>query len=146
MVRTTEARFEAVGDGRGLAGWRTRLAEVLRRDPLASRDPHAEQRFERLLARLAAWSAAHGEVDEAYLLVHADGLVFLVLSRATPQDEAFEEALSALDVELACDGEVRFRVDVIALPRGARPEEVLRTPLVTIRIDTGRPARPGEER
>ncbi len=142
MIQRAAARFEAIGDGRGLAGWRSQLAEVLRRDPLASRDPRAGERFERLLAHLADWAGARDEVDEAYLLVHADGLVFLVLSAAALHDEAFEEALSALDVELACDGEVRFRVDVIALPRGARPEEVLRTPLVTIRIDAGRPARP----
>ena len=135
MVEVARARFEAVGDGRGLAGWRVRVAEVLRRDPLARRDPRAAQRFEHLLARLAAWTETHAEVEEAYLLVHADGLVFLVLAGVPHPDEAFEEALSALDVELACDGEVRFRVDVIALPRGACPREILVDPLVTIRID-----------
>lgn len=142
MVETVPSRFEAIGDGRGPAGWRARVAEVLRRDPLARRDPRAGERFERLLARLASWVQARSEVHDAYLLVHADGLVFLVRSRADRHDEPFEEALSELDVELACDGDVRFRVDVITLPRHARPRDVLLDPLVTIRIDAGRSAPP----
>jgi len=135
MVSTLAAEFEAIGDGGGLAGWRARVAALLRRDPVARHDPLAQRRFEGLLARLAAWSGARSDVDEAHLRVHDDGLVFLVVSRAARQDEAFEEALSALEVELACDPLVRFRVDVVALPRGARPQEILRAPLVTIRID-----------
>jgi len=127
-------RIEAVGSGRGLAGWRERVAQVLRRDPLASRDPRAGERFERLLARLVRWTCGRDEVDEAYLHVHADGLVFLVLAARARYDEAFEEELSALDLELACDGDLRFRVDVIALPRGADPREVLHPPLVSVRI------------
>jgi len=134
MVGSSAGEIEGLGSGARLAGWRARVAEVLRRDPVAGRDPRAAERFERLLVRLASWVGDRREVAEAHLRVHADGLTFLVLTRSTRQDEAFDEALSALDVELACDGEVRFRVDVLALPRRADPGTILRDPLVSVPI------------
>ena len=114
--------------------WRSALAEILRRDPVASRDPVAEARFERLRRRLEDWLRGRSTVHAARLLVHADGLVFLVIPCAARPDEVFEEALSALDVELACESDFRFRVDVLSLPRGADPREVLQEPLLTIPV------------
>lgn len=55
--------------------------------------------------------------------------MFLVVKRQPLYEEALEDALSALDVELAHDQDIRCRVDVVALPPTS--EESLQTFLST---------------
>ena len=70
------------------------------------------------MARLCRWSQDRAaDVESAYITVRDGGLLFLVVRRETEYERDFEDALTDLDTEIACDEEFDLiRLSVLALP------------------------------
>jgi len=64
-----------------------------------------QEQFEnRLLPRLAGWLTKHKvAVECAYVTVREDGLFFVVVQAEAVHDRALEDAVAALDIEIATD-------------------------------------------
>jgi hypothetical protein len=74
------------------------------------------QRFDLLLKRLAEWVLGRTDVREAFLTAREGGLCFVAVRMQSPYDAEFEDALTQLDIELAHDRDIKFRVEVMSLP------------------------------
>jgi len=77
-----------------------------------------KDQFDMLVDYLGRWIDQHREqVADAYLTVRDAGLLFLVVRRATSYDEAFESALTDLDLEIANDDDYGLiSLSVLGLP------------------------------
>jgi hypothetical protein len=76
------------------------------------------KQLRRLLRKLKDWLDAHPEdIREAYLTVRDSGLLFLVVREMKAFNDALEEALTDLDIDVANDEAFNLiRLSVLALP------------------------------
>lgn len=80
-------------------------------------DEQAQQRFDLLLKRLGRWILDRPtQVRDAYVTTRDGVLCFLVVHSTPAYDAAFQDALAELDIELARDPDIRFPVEVMAIP------------------------------
>jgi hypothetical protein len=77
-----------------------------------------QSQFNHLHKRLATWLKQHNEnVNRAYLTVRDADLLFLVVRDSRRYDDEFEDALTELDVSIACDPELDLiKLSVLAVP------------------------------
>jgi hypothetical protein len=62
------------------------------------------RQLRKLVRRVTEWLDVHPEdVQEAYLTVRDSGLLFLIVRKTKPFNEALEDALTELDLEIAND-------------------------------------------
>jgi hypothetical protein len=76
------------------------------------------RQFDQLLQRLGEWvRERQASVRSAYLTARDFGLLFLLVRRGGQYDEALEESLTDLDLEVANDPDYSLiRLDVLAVP------------------------------
>lgn len=81
-------------------------------------DELTQKRFILLLGRLGTWAREHtAQVRDAFVTLRDGGVCFLVVHSTPKYDEAFEDALTVLDRELARDQDfLLFRVEVVSIP------------------------------
>ena len=74
--------------------------------------------FDCLLDHLADWIDRHrSAIDEAYLTTRDSGLLFVVVTQSKTFDSAFEDELTALDIEVANDSDYSLiGMNVLAIP------------------------------
>jgi hypothetical protein len=77
------------------------------------------KQLEILLARLAAWIGQHeDDVQEAYVTFRDAGLLFLVVRKTRKLNEALENSLTDVDIEIAQDENLcLIKLSVLALPQ-----------------------------
>ena len=77
-----------------------------------------KDQFDMLVDCLGRWINGHREqIGDAYLTIRDAGLLFLVVHRATSYDDAFESALTDLDLEIANDDDYGLiNLSVLGLP------------------------------
>ncbi len=76
------------------------------------------QQLEFLFRRLSRWINSRSDIKASYLTLRDGCLLFLVIKNQAAYDEAFEDALSDLDVEIARDVDLTlFRMNAMALLR-----------------------------
>ncbi len=101
-------------------------------------DAQEKQRFSMLLKRLQAWVLERSDLRDAFLTLRETGLLFLAVKKTARYDDALEDALSALDVELANDQDIRFEIDVMALPPVTEESmQSFLSPVLTLRFKSG---------
>ena len=95
---------------------------------MASQSPnvaeHDRTRFRILLDKLGAWVVTRKDVRDAFLTARDGKFAFVVVQAGKEYDRDLEDALSALDFDIANDHDIRFCVEVMALPNA--PERSLR--------------------
>ncbi|MHB1424924.1 MAG: hypothetical protein ACYC3I_17265 [Gemmataceae bacterium] len=76
------------------------------------------KQLRKLARKLTEWLDVHPEdIQEAYLTVRDSGLLFLIVRKTKPFNEALEDALTELDLEIANDETLDLiRFSVLALP------------------------------
>lgn len=76
------------------------------------------KQLRKLVRKLTQWLDEHPEdVQEAYLTVRDSALLFLIVRKTKPFNEALEDALTELDLEIANDETLDLiRFSVLALP------------------------------
>jgi len=80
-------------------------------------DEQAQERFRLLIKRLGTWVLEHAsEVRDAYVTTRDGALCFLVVHSVPAYNEAFQDALADLDIELARDPDIRFPIEVMSVP------------------------------
>lgn len=81
-------------------------------------EPHAfDAEFRLLLNRLAEWLHHRVGVRNAFVTIRDGGLMLVVVTSSATYDEAFEDSLTELDIEIAKDVDLaRLRLDVFSLP------------------------------
>ncbi len=83
-------------------------------------DARAEEfkkQFGLLIRRLGEWLASRSDIDGAWITKRDRHLLFLVVRTSPEYDRDFEDALSALDLELAQDGHLDLiRISTMNLP------------------------------
>jgi hypothetical protein len=98
-----------------------RVGEAIAACQQVKADEQARDRFNFLLNRLGKWVLDHAaEVREAYVTTRDGSLCFLVVHSTPAYEEAFQDALAELDIELANDRDIRFHVDVMSLPPASK--------------------------
>lgn len=92
-----------------------RAIEILQQ---ANRREEFERQFNLLLRELASWLNGRRDVEKA-IVTHRDGaLSFVVVRKGAEYDEAFEDALSDLDFDLARDPDLNLiRMNAVGLPQ-----------------------------
>ncbi|HQU41608.1 MAG: hypothetical protein B7Z73_00555 [Planctomycetia bacterium 21-64-5] len=73
--------------------------------------------FELLLAMLARWIKGRDDLQNAFITIRDGALLFVAVRQECEYDEAFEDELSRLDLEIANDVDLDLiGMDVMALP------------------------------
>jgi len=103
------------------------VQEVVRACKAQGRFADVGKQLRTLLQKLRDWCNSHpDDIREAYLTVRDSGLLFLLVRKTKPFNEALEEALTDLDLEVANDNDFDLiRLSVLALP--ATSEESVRS-------------------
>lgn len=84
----------------------------------AAREDAFRSQLDFLLNRLGRWLKDRPQVADAFLTLRDAQLLFLVVRERVEYDAEFEDALSALDVEISRDVDLELiRMNTMALPR-----------------------------
>jgi len=94
-----------------------KVERVIQACQSAARSDSFRQQLEFLFRRLSRWLNSRGEIKASYLTLRDGCLLFLVIKNQAEYDEAFEDALSDLDFDIARDVDLTlFRMNAMALP------------------------------
>lgn len=87
----------------------------------AARADEFKKQFALLLRRAAEWLSARSDIESSWITKRDGHLLFLVVRTAPEYDREFEDALSALDLDLARDGHLDLiRINTMGLPPVSR--------------------------
>ncbi len=76
-----------------------------------------ERKLSLLQRELGIWLSEQKGIQDAYLTMRDGGFLFLVVKEKAEYDEAFEDALTELDIQIAKDVDLSgIPLDVLALP------------------------------
>lgn len=91
-----------------------RLVDACRREQ--DRDTF-EVQFKILLDQLAKWLKSRHEIRSAFLTLRDGGLAFVVVTKDSTYNEVFDDALSAIDLQIAGDVDLDLiSMNTISLP------------------------------
>jgi hypothetical protein len=124
-VQSVELDWYAVGDGdvvgvtpRNQARFEVQMDRAIEILQLAKESERFSKQFRLLLQKLAAWIQPRiNQIATAFLTLQDSSLAFVVVRREAAYDEAFQDDLADLDIEIANDGDLDLiHVSTLALP------------------------------
>lgn len=76
----------------------------------------AHERFQLLLRQLGEWVLQRDDIEGAWVTSRDHNFAFVVVSKSTRYNAELQDALAALELQIARDADIRMVVDVIGLP------------------------------